>query len=206
MPGTPKREWKRPNPCRPRLYIDVTECVCVCVCVCVCTFTDDRRVGRAHYHYTLEVFYFFSSIFLSLDPSLQRRRPTPTSPLIIARKSEFIHTRTIAYTTRAHTPARMKRFWEKKINPHPPSSPSSLFRRGDAVGPPRHNGYTARDASTEKEKKFRLSRTRAESNPQLPRTVVRGPDSSSSFFSPPFLCIPFLLFTRTTTVGNVWAP
>lgn len=158
--------------------------------VCVCTFADDRRVGRvrvAYIHIILEVFCFFSSIFLS--PSLHTGdRPTPTSPLIIARKSEFIHTRAITYITHAHTNtrARMKRFWEKKLTPPLALIPLPwrwcLVLRA-TMGIVRWAGRQKR------KKKFRLSRTRAESNPQLPRIVVRGPDSSS-FFVPVFVFVP----------------
>jgi len=94
------------------------------MCVCVYLYRRPKCGSCARCLYTyniiLEVFCFFSSIFLSLyiNPSLHTGdRPTPTSPLIIARKSEFIHTRTIAYITHTHTRARMKRFWEKKLTP-----------------------------------------------------------------------------------------
>jgi len=201
MPGTPKREWKRPNPCRSRLYIDVTECVwdfvfmCVCVCVCVCTFADDRRVGCAHYHYMLEVFYFFSSIFLSLNLSLHRR-PTPTSPLIIARKSEFIHTRTIAYITCTHTRAYEK-VLGKKINPPPLLAiipfPSWWCCRSSTMGTP---------SGTLRQKKKKIPSVPYEGRVES----AAAPDRCAGtrfffFFSPPLLCILFLLFTQTTIVG-----
>lgn len=69
----------------------------------------------------------------------------------------------------------MKRFWEKKLTPLRVIVP--LFPSQWCFDPPPHNGV---HASRTDKKKFRLSRTRAESNPQLPRPLC-GPDSSSFF-------------------------
>lgn len=76
------------------IRVDVFARVCRTICL-----TDRPCGSRTHA-------FFFSSRF-----SFKPVAPTPIDP-----KSEFIHTRTIAYHTAAY-PRGMKRFWEKKINP-----------------------------------------------------------------------------------------